>query len=37
MPIWSELLVLALIAYGVGLAIGWAIWGRTGDKTGGNG
>ena len=29
MPIWLELLVLALIAYGIGLTIGWAIWGRT--------
>lgn len=28
MPIWMELLVLALIAYAVGLALGWAIWGR---------
>jgi hypothetical protein len=28
MPIWLELLVLMLVAYAVGLAIGWAIWGR---------
>ena len=28
MPIWLELLVLMLLAYAVGLAIGWAIWGR---------
>ncbi len=28
MPIWLELLVLMLLAYGIGLVIGWAIWGR---------
>ena len=28
MPIWMELVVLMLVAYGAGLAIGWAIWGR---------
>lgn len=28
MPIWLELLVLLLITYVVGMAIGWAIWGR---------
>ena len=28
MPIWLELLVLMLLAYGSGLVIGWAIWGR---------
>lgn len=28
MPIWLELMVLTLIAYTAGLAIGWAIWGR---------
>ena len=31
MPIWFELLVLALIAYVVGIAIGWALWGRSSD------
>jgi len=33
MPIWLELLVLMLVAYAAGLAIGWSIWGRgaTGD------
>jgi hypothetical protein len=31
MPIWIELIVLALVAYAVGVAIGWAIWTRTGD------
>ena len=29
MPIWLELVVLTLIAYAAGLAIGWALWGRT--------
>lgn len=29
MPIWLELLVLLLIAYAGGLAIGWTMWGRT--------
>lgn len=28
MPIWMEVLVLMAIAYLVGLALGWAIWGR---------
>jgi hypothetical protein len=28
MPILFELMVLALVAYGTGLALGWAIWGR---------
>lgn len=28
MPIWMEVLVLMLLAYGVGMAIGWLIWGR---------
>ncbi len=28
MPIWSEVLVLCLAAYAIGLAIGWAMWGR---------
>jgi hypothetical protein len=31
MPIWLELLVLALIAYVLGIAVGWAIWGRGAD------
>lgn len=35
MPIWLELLVLLLIAYALGLGLGWALWGR--DDTGGNG
>jgi len=26
MPIWMELLVLLLVVYAAGLALGWAIW-----------
>ena len=29
MPIWMELLVLLLVAYAAGLAIGWVLWGRS--------
>ena len=33
MPIWMELLVLLLVAYAIGLGIGWALWGRnTGES-----
>ena len=28
MPIFMELLVLLMIAYVVGLALGWLLWGR---------
>ncbi len=28
MPIWLELLVLLLVAYAIGVGLGWAIWGR---------
>ena len=28
MPIWTELLVLLLVAYAAGIAIGWSVWGR---------
>ena len=28
MPIWLELLVLLLVAYAIGIGLGWAIWGR---------
>ena len=28
MPIWLELLVMLLVTYAVGLALGWALWGR---------
>lgn len=34
MPIWLELLALMLVAYAVGLTLGWAIWDRA--DTGGN-
>ncbi len=29
MPIVFELVVMMLVAYGSGLALGWAAWGRT--------
>ena len=29
MPIWFELIALLLMSYGVGIMIGWALWGRT--------
>ncbi len=29
MPIWMEVFVLMLLAYGIGLGIGWSIWGRS--------
>ena len=33
MPIWLELLMLSLVAYAAGLAIGWTLWGRgSGEK-----
>ncbi len=28
MPIWLELFVLLLVAFAIGIGIGWAIWGR---------
>jgi hypothetical protein len=28
MPIWFELMILLLITYGVGIGIGWLLWGR---------
>ena len=37
MPIWLELLVLLMIAYAAGMAIGWAIWGRGGAREDANG
>ncbi len=27
MPIWFEIIVLMLVAYALGLAIGWLAWG----------
>lgn len=32
MPIWAELLVLALVAYIAGLGLGWLVWGRRVDE-----
>jgi hypothetical protein len=32
MPIWFELLVLTLVAYAIGMGLGWAIWGRSGNS-----
>ena len=29
MPVWFEVIVLMLVAYGTGIAIGWGIWGRS--------
>jgi hypothetical protein len=29
MPILLELMVLLLVTYAIGMAIGWAIWGRS--------
>lgn len=28
MPIWTELIILLLFTYAIGLAIGWLLWGR---------
>ncbi len=28
MPLWFELAALMVAAYGAGLGIGWALWGR---------
>ncbi|WP_282099594.1 hypothetical protein [Qipengyuania aurantiaca] len=28
MPIWFEVIALMLVAYLLGLTIGWALWGR---------
>lgn len=28
MPLWFELASLMLAAYGTGIGIGWALWGR---------
>ncbi len=28
MPYWLELIVIALVAYSAGLALGWAVWAR---------
>jgi len=34
MPIWLELIVLALLAYALGLALGWALFGRNAANAG---
>ena len=31
MPIWFEIIVLMLVAYALGLAIGWLAWGTRPD------
>lgn len=31
MPIVIELVVLLLLAYAIGMAVGWGIWGRSND------
>jgi|TARA_Y100000815_G_scaffold220843_1_gene206901 hypothetical protein len=28
MPLWFELAALMIAAYGAGIGIGWALWGR---------
>ena len=28
MPIWFEITALMLVAYGIGLILGWMLWGR---------
>jgi hypothetical protein len=28
MPLWLELVVMLLLTYAIGIAIGWAIWNR---------
>lgn len=33
MPIWLELLVLLMLAYTVGLGIGWLLWGRATESS----
>jgi hypothetical protein len=33
MPVWFELTVTMLAAYGAGIAIGWGLWGRRGTET----
>ena len=37
MPIWLELLVLMLVAFAAGLAIGWGLWGRGAKENASNG
>ncbi len=28
MPLWLEILLLMLLTYAAGLALGWMVWGR---------
>lgn len=28
MAIWFELMILLLVTYGTGIALGWVVWGR---------
>lgn len=28
MPIWFELMILLLATYGIGIGVGWVLWGR---------
>lgn len=37
MPIWIELMVLMLVAYAAGLAIGWGTWRRGAEENDANG
>lgn len=34
MPLWIELTVLLLLTYGLGFAIGWALWSRRSTPAG---
>ncbi len=31
MPIWFEVIAMMLVAYALGLLIGWALWGRVSE------
>ncbi|MFV0644927.1 MAG: hypothetical protein ACK5NN_10585 [Sphingomonadaceae bacterium] len=31
MPLWSELIVLMVITYGIGIGLGWLVWGNSGS------
>ena len=32
MPLWIELIVLLLLTYGLGFAIGWGLWSARGEN-----
>lgn len=36
MPIYLEIMVLALVAYAIGLGLGWLLWGQSGKSVEGN-